>query len=109
MLTGAQDCMHTCWHAHMGWACPPFFLPLVQQGMHIAAHTGTEMAVKKACTIGSRNCPKVAKGDMIHDCAEGLFSRAQELVKGGQRQKQLWEANSYGVYRDIVYIGIYIH
>jgi hypothetical protein len=37
--------------------------PLVQQGMHIAAHTGTEMAVKEACTIGLRSCSKVAKGE----------------------------------------------
>jgi hypothetical protein len=37
--------------------------PLEQQGMHIAAHTGTEMVVKKACPIGLRSCLEVAKGE----------------------------------------------
>jgi hypothetical protein len=38
---------------------------MVQQGMHVAAHTGTEMAVKKACTIGLRSWSKVTKGENI--------------------------------------------
>jgi hypothetical protein len=54
--------MDTCdWVGH----AQTFFVrnaPLVQQGMHIAAHIGTEMVVKKACTIGLRSCLKVAKG-----------------------------------------------
>jgi hypothetical protein len=51
-------------HMRLGWACPNLFFRnalLVQQGMHIAAHTGTEMAVKEACTIGLKK-PTVAKG-----------------------------------------------
>jgi hypothetical protein len=36
---------------------------MVQQGMHIAAHTGTEMAVKNACTIGLMSWSKVTKGE----------------------------------------------
>jgi hypothetical protein len=42
----------------MRLGCPNLFFwdgPLVQHGMHIAAHNGPEMAVKKACTIGLRS------------------------------------------------------
>jgi hypothetical protein len=56
--------MLACTHG-LGMPKPFFFkIPLlVQQGMHIAAHTGTQMAVKKACTLGLRCCSKVAKGE----------------------------------------------
>ncbi len=59
----AHGLAHSCDWAGHARTCFIRNAPMVQQGMHIAAHTGTEMAVKKACTIGLRSWKKVTKGE----------------------------------------------
>jgi hypothetical protein len=77
MRSDRHGLAHTFWHAHMGWACPN--LLFLERPSGTAGHA-------QHGTYWHRNGGE-----------GGMFNRVEELLKGGQRWKQLWEANSYGV------------
>jgi hypothetical protein len=67
--------MHTCWHAHMGWACPNLFFWESPFGTAGPAHSGT---------YWHKNGGE-----------EVIYNRVEELLR--VEELQLWDANTYGV------------